>query len=281
MEIITVTNKMNDCSRGWRASGRKIALVPTMGFFHEGHLSLMRQAKTMADHVVVSLFVNPLQFGPSEDLARYPRNLNQDVALAEMCGVDVIFAPTVSEMYPEPPLTMVTVTSLSGRLCGVSRPEHFAGVCTVVNKLFNIVRPGVAVFGSKDFQQLAVIRRMNADLNMGVDIVAHPIVRENDGLAMSSRNSYLSTAERGDAVCLCQAIGVARGLVAGGEVEVAHLLDEVNKVIKVRENVRVDYAAIVDAVKLEPQVQIGRDSLLVMAVWVGGTRLIDNAMLME
>lgn len=281
MEIIASIKQMSDWSRGQRAAGKTVALVPTMGYFHAGHLSLMRMAGELADLVVVSLFVNPIQFGPSEDLARYPRNLENDRVLAERCGVDILFVPTVAEMYPEPPATRVMVPSLADRLCGLSRPGHFDGVGTVVGKLFNIVRPNKAIFGAKDFQQLAVIRRMTADLNWGVEIVAHPIVRESDGLAMSSRNSYLSDAERAAATCLYGAITKARRLVAAGEGDVAILLKEVEKIINVHDNVRIDYTAIVDAVSLEPQLQVGSDSLLALAVRVGATRLIDNAMLLE
>jgi pantoate--beta-alanine ligase len=281
MEIITSTKQMRDWSRGQGAAGKTIALVPTMGYFHAGHLSLMRMAGELGDLVVVSLFVNPIQFGPGEDLASYPRDLESDRALAEQCGVDILFVPTVAEMYPEPPVTRVTVPSLGDRLCGRSRPGHFDGVCTVVGKLFNIVRPDLAIFGCKDFQQLAVLRRMTVDLNWGVEIVAHPIVRESDGLAMSSRNSYLSAMERATATCLYRAITRARQLVAAGEGEVASLLAEVDKIILVHDNVRIDYTTIVDAAGLEPQLRVGPDSLLALAVRVGTTRLIDNAMLLE
>lgn len=281
MEIITEIKTMGGWAQARRVSGKTVALVPTMGYFHAGHLSLMRQAKDLADLVVVSLFVNPIQFGPAEDLSRYPRDLEKDMALAAGCGVDILFAPTVAEMYPQPSLTRVTVPSLGERLCGLSRPGHFDGVCTVVGKLLNIVRPTLAIFGSKDFQQLAVIRRMTLDLNWDVEIVAHPIVRESDGLAMSSRNSYLSVSERATATCLYRAIGRARELVAAGEIEVNRLLAEVAQVINVHDAVCIDYAAIVAAASLEPQLQVGVDSLLALAVRVGGTRLIDNAMLME
>lgn len=279
MEIFTSIKQMSDWSRGQVAAGKTVALVPTMGCFHAGHLSLMRLAGELADLVVVSLFVNPIQFGPSEDLARYPRDLEKDRELAERCGVDVLFVPTVAEMYPEPPATRVMVPSLADRLCGLSRPGHFDGVGTVVGKLFNIVRPAKAIFGSKDFQQLAVVRRITADLNWGVEIVAHPIVREIDGLAMSSRNCYLSAAERATATCLYRAITKAKELVAAGEGDVSCLLAEVEKIIKVHDNVRIDYTAIVDIVCLEPQLRVGPDSLLALAVRVGDTRLIDNAVL--
>ena len=272
---------MIDWSQARAAAGKSVALVPTMGFFHAGHLSLMRLAGELADLVVVSLFVNPLQFGQAEDLSRYPRDLDRDRELAEQAGAAVLFAPTVAEMYPESPLTRVTVPQLSERLCGLSRPGHFDGVCTVVGKLFNIVRPAKAIFGAKDFQQLAVIRRMNVDLNWGIEIVAHPIVRESDGLAMSSRNVYLSEVERARATCLFRAIARARELVRAGEVEVGAILAEVEKIIDVHDNVCIDYAMVVDADRLEPQARVGADSLLALAVRVGATRLIDNAMLMD
>ncbi|NTV15414.1 MAG: pantoate--beta-alanine ligase [Desulfobulbaceae bacterium] len=281
MEIITNTPKMREWSQAWRTAGKTVALVPTMGYFHNGHLSLMRRARTLADVVVVSLFVNPIQFAPAEDLTRYPRDFERDLALAQGCGVDLLFSPTVGEMYPEPPRTRITVPTLSDRLCGLSRPGHFDGVCTVVGKLFNIVRPTTAVFGSKDFQQLVVIRRMVADLNWAVEIVAHPIVRESDGLAMSSRNSYLSDSERSAATCLYRAIRRARELVVAGQKDVVRLVVEVEEVINAQENVCIDYAAVVDATNLEPQLRVGGESLLALAVWVGRTRLIDNAMLME
>lgn len=281
MEIITSTKQMRDWSRSQGAAAKTIALVPTMGYFHAGHLSLMRMAGELADLVVVSLFVNPIQFGPGEDLARYPRNLERDRELAAGSGVDVLFVPTAPAMYPEPPETRITVARLGAGLCGRFRPGHFDGVCTVVGKLFNIVNPDLAVFGRKDFQQLAVIRKMTADLNWGVEIVAHPIVRESDGLAMSSRNCYLSGPERVAATCLYRAIVKARELAAAGEGEVARLLAEVEKIITVHDNVRIEYAEIVEATSLEPQLRVGPDSLLALAVRVGATRLIDNALLLE
>jgi len=281
MEIITSSQQMHDWSGRQAAAGKTVALVPTMGYFHAGHLSLMRRAGELADLVVVSLFVNPIQFGPGEDLARYPRDLERDRDLAGESGVDVLFVPSVAEMYPVPPATRISVPVLADRLCGRSRPGHFDGVCTVVGKLFNVVRPGTAIFGAKDFQQLAVIRRMSSDLNWGVEIVAHPIVRESDGLAMSSRNSYLSEKDRATAVCLHRSICRARELVAAGEGEVARLLSEVEKVITIHDNVCLEYAVVVDAVDLEPQLRVGGDSLLALAVRIGATRLIDNAMLLE
>jgi pantoate--beta-alanine ligase len=281
MEIITTTKQMHDWSRSQVAAGKTVGLVPTMGYFHAGHLSLMRMAGELSDRVVVSLFVNPIQFGPGEDLACYPRNLERDQEMAERSGVAVLFVPSTPVMYPEPPETRITVARLGAGLCGGSRPGHFDGVCTVVGKLFNIVSPDLAVFGRKDFQQLAVIRKMTADLNWGVEIVAHPIIRESDGLAMSSRNSYLSGPERSSATCLYRAIVKARELAAAGEGEVARLLAEVEKIITVHDNVRIEYAEIVEATSLEPQLRVGPDSLLALAVRVGVTRLIDNALLLE
>jgi len=281
MEVIATPELMRDWSRACRQSGRSIGLVPTMGYFHDGHLSLMRQAAALTDQVVVSLFVNPLQFGPGEDLARYPRNFERDRDLAARSGVAVLFAPTAAAMYPEPPETRIAVGRLGVGLCGRSRPGHFDGVCTVVGKLFNIVSPELAVFGRKDFQQLAVIRQMTVDLNWGVKIVAHPIVRESDGLAMSSRNRYLSGLERQSATCLYRAIVRARQLAAAGEGEVAHLLSAVEQIIAAHDNVCLEYTEIVSATTLVPQLLVGPNSLLALAVRIGATRLIDNAMLLE
>lgn len=272
---------MREWSAGHRLAGRTIGLVPTMGFFHDGHLALMRRAKTAVDLVVVSLFVNPIQFAPEEDLARYPRDPERDRVLAEAAGVDVLFMPTEGEMYPIPPRTRVTVGGLTENLCGLSRPGHFDGVCTVVAKLFNIVQPDLAVFGSKDFQQLAVVRRMAGDLNFNLEIIAHPIVREADGLAMSSRNSYLSPAERVTARCLYQAILRAREQVAAGETDAENLRRRAAQFISGHENTAIEYIAIVDAGSLENQPRVGPESLLALAVRIGATRLIDNAFLIN
>jgi len=281
MEIITTLQQMRDWAADRHATGLNLALVPTMGYFHDGHLALMRNAAEMADQVVVSLFVNPIQFMPGEDLARYPRDLARDRTLAESVGVDALFVPSVAVMYPEKPRTRVTVSGLTERLCGTSRPGHFDGVCTVVAKLFNIVRPGLAVFGRKDFQQLAVIRRMAADLNFNLEIVSHPIVRENDGLAMSSRNSYLTPAERSSAPCLYRALQRAREQVAAGETGSETLLRAAAHFINSHENTAIEYISIVDANTLEDQPSVGPDSLMALAVRVGSTRLIDNAYLLK
>lgn len=260
-------------------AGRKIGFVPTMGFFHEGHLSLMRRAAELADLVVVSLFVNPIQFGPDEDLARYPRDIDKDISLARQEGVAVLFMPEQSAMYPEPPVTRVTVAGLTEGLCGSSRPGHFDGVCTVVAKLFNLVKPSLAVFGGKDYQQLAVIRRMVADLSWDVDIIAHPIVRAADGLALSSRNAYLSPEERDSALSLSRSISVALEMVRGGEIDVELILAKLEKIINIHDSTDIEYLTIVDHNDLTAQQTVDDNSLLVMAVRVGKTRLIDNSLL--
>jgi pantoate--beta-alanine ligase len=280
MEIINSPARMAAWSAAQLGLGRKIALVPTMGFFHEGHLRLMRHAAEFADLVVVSLFVNPIQFGPGEDLERYPRDLERDVSLAGREEVAVLFVPDQQAMYPELPATRVTVSGLTAELCGRTRPGHFDGVCTVVAKLFNIVKPAVAVFGSKDYQQLAVVRRMTADLSWDTEIVAHPIVRESDGLAMSSRNIYLSAAERESALALPRAIVAARARVRAGVCDAQLLLAELAALISGHDNVEIEYLAIVDRRDLTAQPAIDDNSLLVMAVRVGQTRLIDNSLLL-
>jgi pantoate--beta-alanine ligase len=280
MEIINSPARMAAWSAAQLGLGRKIALVPTMGFFHEGHLRLMRHAAELADLVVVSLFVNPIQFGPGEDLERYPRDLERDESLAGREEVAVLFVPDQQAMYPELPATRVTVSGLTAELCGRTRPGHFDGVCTVVAKLFNIVKPAVAVFGSKDYQQLAVVRRMTADLSWDTEIVAHPIVRESDGLAMSSRNIYLSAAERESALALPRAIVAARARVRAGVCDAQLLLAELAALISGHDNVEIEYLAIVDRRDLTAQPAIDDNSLLVMAVRVGQTRLIDNSLLL-
>ncbi len=259
-------------------AGRSIALVPTMGYFHEGHLSLMRTAARHADVVAVSLFVNPTQFGPQEDLAAYPRNFERDQAMAEGAGVQVLFAPEAADMYPAGFCTTVTVgKELTDQLCGASRPGHFAGVATVVCKLFQIVRPDAAVFGEKDFQQLAVIRRMTADLNLGVEIVAHPTVREEDGLAMSSRNTYLAPSQREAALSLSRAIALARKMAAEGERSAERLTAELRDFIHSFPATAVDYISFVDQDSLRPAEEIDAQTVLALAVKIGGkVRLIDN-----
>ncbi|MHB1184493.1 MAG: pantoate--beta-alanine ligase [Desulfobulbia bacterium] len=280
MEIIRTPAAMTAWANRILAEGQTIGLVPTMGFFHEGHLRLMRTAKAKADRTVVSLFVNPIQFGANEDLGTYPRDFSRDCQLAEAEGVDVLFAPGVQDMYPAEACTRVMVSCLTDVLCGASRPGHFAGVTTVVAKLFHIIKPRWAVFGKKDFQQLAVIMRMVADLNWDVEIVGHPIVREPDGLAMSSRNTYLSGPERQAALCLSRAIAHARRRVREGLVEAEILLQEVEWLLQ-QEAVTIEYASLVDQATLRPLAVLQKGVVLALAIKVGATRLIDNDTLFE
>lgn len=261
--------------------GRRIVLVPTMGFLHEGHASLLREGRRRGDVLVLSIFVNPIQFGKNEDLDRYPRDMERDCQIADACGVDIVFTPTVAEMYPRGFQTGVTVRDIALPLCGASRPGHFDGVATVVTKLFNIVRPDVALFGNKDYQQLAVIRRMTADLNLPVEIVGMPIVREADGLAMSSRNAYLSPGERQSALCLVRAIKRARELFASGEHSVAVLMRETRAVIEQEPAAVIDYVEFRDGAMLNELEVADSSTLLALAVKIGQTRLIDNTVLGE
>ena len=279
MEIIREPAAMTAWSNHQAAQGRRVVLVPTMGCFHEGHVRLMETAAAHGDDVVVSLFVNPLQFGPNEDFERYPRVFEQDCAVAEAAGVSVLFAPERAACYPPDFQTTVRVSGLTEGLCGASRPGHFGGVTTVVAKLFNMVKPGAAVFGQKDFQQLAVIRAMVRDLNWDIEIIAHPIVREDDGLAMSSRNRYLSAGERRSARCLSRAIATARELVAGGLTDAGEIKRRLQASLTADSMVSVDYIEIVNDRTLRPQTSIGPDSVLALAVVIGTTRLIDNGYL--
>jgi len=287
MKQFTGIADIRECCAGWRRQSLSIALVPTMGFFHEGHVSLMRRAKTLADRVVVSLFVNPIQFGPSEDLAKYPRALDRDRALAEGAGVDALFTPAAAAMYGDGFQTKVVVSGLSQGLCGASRPGHFDGVATVVTKLFHIVAPDVAIFGEKDFQQLAVIRRMVADLDFNLRIVGHPTVREADGLAMSSRNTYLSKEERQAAPCLHRSLTLAQNLARqNGASQKTVTPREIERTVTdfIEENpgFAVEYATVVDRASLAPAGKIDENSLLALAVRVNGrVRLIDNAPLLD
>ncbi|WP_420208302.1 pantoate--beta-alanine ligase [Candidatus Electronema sp. JC] len=282
MQIIRHPAEMTAWAKEQAKAGRRIGLVPTMGFFHEGHISLMRRAGQLADQVAVSLFVNPTQFGPQEDLAAYPRDFERDCAMAEAAGVTALFAPEAAEMYPAGFSTTVTVgAELTGHLCGASRPGHFAGVATVVCKLFSIVRPDLAVFGEKDFQQLAVIRRMNADLNLGVEIVTHPIVREADGLAMSSRNTYLAPQQREAALSLSRALALARKMAAAGERSAERLTAALLDFIHAFPETAVDYISFVHQDSLQPAVEIDSQTVLALAVQIGGkVRLIDNGLVL-
>jgi pantoate--beta-alanine ligase len=281
MHIINAINDMRSLAVTTRASGKRIALVPTMGYLHDGHASLMREGRRRGDLLVASIFVNPTQFGAGEDFDSYPRDLGSDAALAAEAGVDVIFAPVASEMYPAGYQTWVDVDRLTLPLCGASRPGHFRGVTTVVCKLFNIVMPHVALFGKKDYQQLAVVGRMTVDLNMGVEIVGMPIVREADGLAMSSRNAYLSPAERAGALCLSRALHEARRGFMAGERDAAKLRRRAEAVIVAEPLARMEYVELRDGSTLEEIGQADERTVLALAVRIGTTRLIDNCILGE
>jgi len=276
MQIIEQIADMRAWSEGERRQSRRIVFVPTMGSLHEGHFCLVRDAKTRGERVVVSIFVNPMQFGPSEDFAKYPRDLQRDRALLESLGADVLFHPTVAEIYPDGYQTHIEVENLSLPLCGAVRPGHFRGVATVVAKLFNIVQPHVAVFGEKDFQQLQVVRRLVRDLSMDVEIVGHPIVREADGLAMSSRNAYLTPEERRAAVCLSRALCKAEKLARRGETCAAPLLRVVAAELAREPLAQVEYAKLCDADSLQEIDRVQGTAVLALAVRFGRARLIDN-----
>jgi pantoate--beta-alanine ligase len=279
LETITSIAEMRERALALRADGKRVGFVPTMGYLHEGHLALVRKAREISDTVVVSVFVNPTQFGPSEDLERYPRDLPRDSALAEEAGCDILFVPTADEMYPARYATVVHVQRLSERLCGAFRPGHFDGVCTIVAKLFEIVRPSVAVFGQKDGQQAAVIERMVADLDMGVEIVRGPTVREADGLAMSSRNGYLTDEERREAPVLYQALERARELYGAGERGAGAVLAEMRSLIESKRTPEIQYLSAVDPRTLDDVDELGPGVMIALAVYFGSTRLIDNIVL--
>ncbi len=266
-----------------RRDGMRIAVVPTMGFLHDGHLSLLREARRSADVVILTIFVNPTQFGPNEDLLAYPRDETGDLAKAQSCGVDFAFCPAASAMYPPHAQTFIEVRELSLPMCGEKRPGHFTGVATIVAKLFNITRPHVAFFGDKDFQQLAVIRQMTRDLDFGIDIVGMPIVREPDGIAMSSRNVYLSPADRQAALSLSQGLAAAAAALATGQRDAQQLLAIATAPIAAQPRCRIDYIELRDATSLQPITRIDQAAVLAMAIFVGGetrvTRLIDNRVL--
>jgi len=285
MEVVTSPAVIQTLAQEYRAQGLSIALVPTMGWFHDGHLALMRRARSLADRVIVTLFVNPIQFGPNEDLGSYPHDLERDRTLAEATGVDLIFAPEKGSMYPKGFASTVSIKGLTSSLCGASRPGHFDGVTTVVSKLFNLTLPHFAVFGEKDFQQLAVIRRMQQDLDFPVSIVGHPIVREKNGLAMSSRNSNLRKDEQEAALSLSRSIHAAKKLFAengSSEVSVEEVKNIVLKTIVKHKECNVDYIEIVDRESLKPCTLVNCDSILVLAVKINDrVRLIDNSILIE
>lgn len=280
MQKITAVTEMQTLAEDLRSKGQIIGLVPTMGALHEGHLSLIQAAGEQADTVVVSIFVNPTQFGPNEDFSRYPRDLERDLALCKEAGADVVFAPSVEEMYPKGYSTYVIEEFVGKPLEGATRPTHFRGVTTIVAKLFNIVRPDLAVFGQKDAQQVAVIKKMVADLNFTLDIVIAPTLREPEGLAMSSRNRYLSTAQRLEALAIHEALTMAKGMVEQGERRADRLIAEATHILSQKRRVRVIYAAVVDRNTMEAvrEVQPGV-SMMAIAAWVDEVRLIDNVVL--
>jgi pantoate--beta-alanine ligase len=279
MKICATIAEMRIARQGMPRQGCRLGFVPTMGALHEGHLSLVRAAKAQCDVVAVSIFVNPAQFGPQEDFSKYPRNFERDCELLEKEGADFLFAPTVEEMYPQGVVTYVMVEGLSDKLCGKSRPGHFRGVTTVVSKLFHIVEPDLAFFGQKDAAQVAIIRRMVRDLNMPVQIVGCPIVREVDGLAKSSRNAYLDPGQRKAALVLYRALMQVRDLFEHGEGEAAKLIEVGKQVFAEEPSVRLDYLEIVDPDALDPVVEVGAPALVAVAGFVGATRLIDNVVL--
>ena len=276
MRIETTVNAVKEQVKAWKAEGLSIGFVPTMGYLHEGHGSLIKAARAGNDKVVVSIFVNPMQFGPKEDLASYPRDLEKDSALCESLGADLIFHPEPSEMYHDNFSSYVDMTGLTEELCGLSRAGHFRGVCTVVNKLFNIVQPDRAYFGQKDAQQLAVIKHMVEDLNMNLEIIGCPIIREDDGLAKSSRNTYLSADERKAALVLSRSINLGRKMVEDGETDTAVIIKAMTDLINEEPMARIDYVKAVDGLTISQIDKVQKPMLVAIAVYIGTTRLIDN-----
>jgi len=276
MSIISSISEMQALSESVRNTGQKISFVPTMGYFHEGHLSLMREGRSRGDVLAISIYVNPTQFGPNEDFEKYPRDFERDKALAHGVGVDVIFYPEDREMYPEHYQTYVNVENVTQNLCGISRPGHFRGVTTICAKLFNIVKPHFAIFGKKDFQQLVAVKRMVLDLNMDLEVIGMPIVREADGLAMSSRNVYLKVDERESALSLSRSLKVAKQMYDRGERDVTAILGLVRKYIEGYPHTSIDYAKICGTTTLEEIGRIEDEAVLALAVRINNTRLIDN-----
>jgi pantoate--beta-alanine ligase len=278
MRIISKVKEMQKVADELRKEGKIIGVVPTMGYLHEGHLSLIRLAKEKSDVVITTIFVNPLQFAPNEDYDRYPRDFERDVKLAQSAGCDIIFHPSVEEMYPQNFLTYVEVDKLTKVLEGEFRPTHFRGVTTVVAKLFNITKPHIAVFGQKDAQQALIIKQMVRDLNFDIEIIVAPIIREPDGLAMSSRNVYLSDSERKDATVLYESLKLAEKLIENGERNSENIILKMEELIKSKPTAKIDYIAIVEPETLEKVETLseGKEYLIALAVRIGSTRLIDN-----
>ena len=274
MQVTKTVEETRKQIKQWKKEGKTIGLVPTMGFLHEGHASLIRKCREQNDIVVVSDFVNPTQFGPNEDLEAYPRDFERDSKLCESLGADLIFAPSPEDMYHDPH-AFVSINTLSETLCGKTRPIHFKGVCTVVTKLFHIVAPDRAYFGEKDAQQLVIIRKMVKDLNFDIEIVGCPIVREEDGLAKSSRNTYLNDKERQAALCLSRAVKTGKEVIYTGA-DAKEVLNPMKAIIEAEPLARIDYVMMVDALTMQPIEKADRDVLVAMAVYIGKTRLIDN-----
>lgn len=279
MKVVTTVKEVRDYVKQWKKNGETVGFVPTMGYLHEGHGSLITAARNNNDRVVVSIFVNPMQFGPTEDLESYPRDLEKDSKCCESLGADLIFHPEPSEMYHDDFSTYVDMSVLTEELCGLSRPVHFRGVCTVVNKLFNIVQPDRAYFGEKDAQQLAIIKHMVQDLNMDIEVIGCPIVREEDGLAKSSRNTYLSPEERKAALILSQTVELCKKLIADGETDADVVVSKMKENIEKEPLAKIDYVKAVNGLTMQQQKEIKAPMLIAMAVYIGKTRLIDNYIL--
>lgn len=276
MRVVKNIKEVRDAVKEWKAQGLSVGFVPTMGYLHEGHESLIKKAVKDNDRVVVSIFVNPMQFGPTEDLDKYPRDLERDSKLCENAGANLIFHPEKEEMYFEDFSSYVDINGLSDELCGKSRPIHFRGVCTVVTKLFNIVNPDRAYFGEKDAQQLAIIRRFVRDLNIDIEIIGCPIIREEDGLAKSSRNTYLSKEERQAALILSKSLNLAKDAINSGERNSSVVIDTISNSIKKEPLAKIDYIEVVDSLSMKPVKTIEKSVLVAIAVYIGKTRLIDN-----
>ncbi|MBN1694995.1 pantoate--beta-alanine ligase [candidate division WOR-3 bacterium] len=276
MKIFRTIEEQQNYSKNEKCENIKIALVPTMGFLHEGHLSLIDKAKEHADKIIVSIFVNPTQFGEGEDYKDYPRDERKDLEVLREKNVDAVFIPEVSEMYPEGFRTFCEVGELSNKYCGESRPAHFRGVTTVVLKLFNITKPDIAVFGEKDYQQYIIIKKMTEDLNLPIEIIPSPIIREGDGLALSSRNIYLEKEERIEATVIYESLVMARKMIDEGEYEVNLLKGKMNELIKSKKHARIDYIEFVDSRTLEKVEKVENPTRILVGVWIGKARLIDN-----
>ncbi len=279
MKIINHIDKMKTYARIMKKENKLVGLVPTMGYLHEGHLSIIKAARNQSDIVIVSIFVNPVQFGPDEDFEKYPRDIKRDEELAKECGVDIIFYPKKEDMYPEGFSTYVDVEKLTKVLCGKSRPGHFRGVTTVVMKLFEIIKPDIAYFGQKDAQQAYVVKKMIEDLNMDIITKIMPIIREEDGLAMSSRNIYLTKSKRKDASLIYKSLKLAEGLIGSGEINPKKIIKKMRDLLSEKPSLKIDYILIVDTKSLKEVTTVEGEVLIAIAVFIGKTRLIDNIIL--